>query len=220
MLANIGTTAAEFTNPGYLLSPAGAKQIGETAYNGAKSLVKPVYDTANAIKNVANNWRPWVPRDATRYYRIVGASGDAVEDAVASGVIRGPGAVPGRRAAVEAATKDPNTITLLSKQHDYPMFAKGKPWTGSTSRSRIDANKKPIIIRSKKDTGPIVWEESNKDFRHKGHKGIFRPNYYGDVNASPIKYFEYWEPKRFGYMKREFPIINPGEYGWGRLDMA
>lgn len=71
--------------------------------------------------------------------------------------------------------------------------------------SEVSHDSKPYVIRSKADTGHIVWEESNKDFRHKGHPGIFRPSYYGDVNASPTKYFEYYEPKRFGYLRKDFP---------------
>ena len=91
---------------------------------------------------------------------------------------------------------------MLPKAHDYPMFAKGHPWRGSTARRDTG---KPTVIRSKSDTGNIVWEESNKDFRHKGHAGIYRPRYNGDLNSAPTKYFEYWEPKRFGYVRRDFP---------------
>lgn len=167
-----------------------------------KPLIKP---TLSFIKDTEiTNWRPFVPQNPNRYYRIVGKTGDPIGDAIKSGVIRGPGAVPEQREALlSQVSSDPNKITLLPKAHDYPMFAKGKPWGGSTARLDFD---KPTIIRSKSDTGPIVWEESNIDFRHKGHAGIFRPTLNGDPNASPIQYFEYWEPKRFGYIRRDFPV--------------
>ena len=93
-------------------------------------------------------------------------------------------------------------------------FQKGKPWGGGTARRDFG---KPTIIRSKADTGPIVWEESNKQFWNKGCSGIFRPNYYGELNSAPIRYFEYWEPKRFGYIRRDFPVdTNPYHNLMGR----
>lgn len=46
------------------------------------------------------------------------------------------------------------------------------------------------------------------DFNHKGHKGIYRPSYYGDINAAPTQFFEYWEPKLLGYMRKDFPKSN------------
>lgn len=195
-----GSVLTDMTNPGYL-----------TPY----SLVEnSTIKAANAIEDVANNWRPWVPRDANRYYRIVGESGDPIGDAIQSGVVRGPGANPNARASMEATMKA-KPIKLAAKAHSYPMFSKGKPWEGSTSR--IDGKEKPIIIRSKADTGPVKWEESNVDFSHKGHKGIFRPNYYGELNSTPTRYFEYWEPKMFGYMRREFPVdTNPYHNLMGR----
>lgn len=187
----------------------------ETAINLAPliQMGKPIYETGKSVYSVAKNWRPSVPWDNNRYYRIVGKTGDPIGDAIESGVIRGPGAI---RKGIEAAYLEdkPNTITLLPKAHDYPMFAKGKPWRGGAARR--DSGK-PIIIRSKKDTGPIVWQESNKDFRHKGHNGIFRPTYYGELNSTPTKYFEYWEPMRLGYMRKDFPVdTNPYHNFMGR----
>ncbi len=172
-------------------------------------MAKPMYNAGKEAASFASNWRPFVPWNSNRYYRIVGETGNPIGDAIESGVIRGPGAVPGYREAVKNALRaDDNTITLLHKAHSYPMFSKGKPWGGSTARVAKDYSKKPTIIRSKSDTGPIVWEESNKHFNHKGHNGIYRPRYNGDLNAAPTKYFEYWEPRKFGYMRKDFPIDN------------
>lgn len=156
------------------------------------------------VPNHIGNWYPKVPNDPNRYYRIVGRGDiDPITDAMQSGVIRGPGKVPGYREAVDNlgdnAIIDLNTKgpRLLIKAHDYPMFAKGAPWKGSTSNV---TKGKPTIIRSKQNTGDIVWEESNVHFRHKGHSGIFRPTLNGDPNAAPSKYFEYFEPSKwFGY---------------------
>lgn len=151
--------------------------------------------------DLAKNWRPWVPNNANRYYRIVGKTGNPIGDAIDSGVIRGPGMNPNLDDALFAGQGRFD----LGKTYTYPMFSKGSPWKGGTARASEDFQEKPIIIRSKKDTGPIIWEESNKDFRHKGHDGIYRPSYYGDTNASPTQFFEYWEPRRFGYMRKDFP---------------
>lgn len=150
-----------------------------------------------------------VPNDPNRYYRIVGKSGDPIGDAIKSGVIRGPGATEELADATRKALRSNNEGRfLLTKAHEYPMFSKGKPWSGSTARAARDRGTKPIIIRSKSDTGPIVWEQSNIDFRHKGHNGIYRPNYYGDNNASPTQFFEYFEPLKIGYIRRDFPKSN------------
>jgi hypothetical protein len=94
----------------------------------------------------------------------------------------------------------------FGKSFDYPMFSKGFPWRGSTNGADSKGFR---VIRSKADTGPIKWEESNIDFRHKGHKGIFRPRYNGDLQASPTEYFEYWEPaKWFGWNRKNFTKVN------------
>lgn len=196
-----------------IIEPIEGNEISRVLYNIAnrpKGNITPlnlefdILTSLGGLKGLKSliNWRPLVPRDPNRYYRIVGTAGDPIGDAIKSGVIRGPGASQEARAAMQQLmTNEPNTITLLPKAHSYPMFSKGKPWNGSTSNI---TKGKPIIIRSKKDTGSIIWEESNKQFRHKGHKGIFRPNYNGDVNAAPIEYFEYWEPKKFGYVRKDF----------------
>lgn len=171
--------------------PGIAQRVGSSVMNAGKTAY-----------NYARNWRPFVPQNPNRYYRIVGETGDPIGDAIKSGVIRGPGAVPGLNEALRVRLQPgPNKIALRPKTYGYPMFGKGKPWSGSTSRMDFG---KPTIIRSKADTGPIVWEESNKDFNHKRHAGIFRPSYNGDVNASPTEYFEYWEPRKFGYMRKDF----------------
>lgn len=169
-------------------------------------LYKPAANVTKSGINYAKNWRPWVPETEGRYYRIVGNEGGPIEDAIESGVIRGPGANPNARQAMTTA-QTKNKLSLRPKAFGYPMFSKDKLWTGSTSRVSHDS--KPYVIRSKADTGPIVWEESNKDFSHKGHAGIFRPSYYGDINASPTKYFEYFEPKKIGYLRKDFPYEEP-----------
>lgn len=173
-----------------------------TFRNGISSIISDL--------NTASRWRPRVPNNPNRYYRMVGQSGDAIEDAIKSGVIRGPGARPKVESDISLAATVNNTgrLTLRQKQFEYPMFAKGHTWTGGTSRSAQDMTRKPIVIRSKEDTGPILWQESNIDFRHKGFPGIFRPSYYGDVNASPTQFFEYWKPAKIGYFKYEFPKSN------------
>lgn len=156
---------------------------------------KGIYDSSSkavqSVKNKAKDFTLKVPEDPNRYYRIVGETGNPIGDAIESGVIRGPGA-------------NPNAEGLF-KAHNYPMFAKGRPWEGSTAKQ---SGGKPIIIRSKENTGPIKWEESNVDFTHKGHNGIFRPNFYGDINAAPSQFFEYYEPKLIGYMRKDFPKSN------------
>lgn len=155
--------------------------------------IKRLADTKIEIENPFKNWTLRVPKDENRYYRIVGKTGNPIGDAIESGVIRAGGANPNLES------------DLLIKAHDYPMFSKGKPWQGTNSMAKGD---KGIIIRSKENTGPIKWEESNIDFKHKGHNGIFRPNYYGDNNAAPTQFFEYYEPRLIGYTKKEFPKSN------------
>lgn len=202
MLAqNIGGPewAWSLSNPGYFAGPLGFKLLSGSNFG-------------RELRNFIKNWRPSVPNDANRYYRIVGETGDPIGDAIESGVIRAGGANPKLQVPL-AEDEMVDMSTALLKPHDYPMFAKGRPWTGSTAR--VDEGK-PYIIRSKQDTGPIVWEESNKNFKHKGHAGIFRPNYFGDLNASPTTYFEWWEPKKLGYLRHEFPTSSQpkwlGEY--------
>ena len=138
----------------------------------------PLREKTSSVVNTIINWRPRIPSDASRYYRIVSDAGDPIGDAIETGAIRGLGLNPKAKAALmEASGKE---ISIVPKSHQYPMFTKGKP-----HEARISGGKKPIIIRSKKDTGPIVWEKTNVDFRHKGHAGIFRPNWFGDLNAAP-----------------------------------
>lgn len=195
---------------------AGGYLAGSLRVPKALSTLKNNASQISSTLNDVINWRPFVPYNPNRYYRIVGETGNPIGDAIESGVIRGPGAVPKYRETIAAQMQEasPNTIFLLPKAHDYPMFSKGKPWGGSTAR--LDFGK-PTVIRSKADTGPIVWEESNIDFRHKGHAGIYRPSYYGELNFAPTRYFEYWEPKRFGYVRRNFPTdTNPYHNFMGR----
>lgn len=179
-------------------------------YPPLKGGIGLINDAGNFIKN----WRLSVPKDANRYYRYVGD--DAIADYIESGVIRASGANPNfKRATVMVGNKP----IQLGKVFNYSMFSKGKPWEGSLSSSASTAGKKAKqlnILRSKVDTGPTIWEESNVDFSHKGHAGIFRPNYFGDLNATPTDYFEWWEPKKLGYLRHEFPTSSQpkwlGEY--------
>ena len=153
------------------------------------------------------NWRPFLPYNPNRYYRIVGSAenphGDAILDAYKTGIIRSNASSKG----ISVTTPDGKVRHYeIGKTFSYPMFSKGHVWRGSTN----GAGKKYRIIRSKADTGPIKWEESNIDFRHKGHKGIYRPSYYGEQNAAPAKYFEYWEPSKiFGWNRRDFVFPFP-----------
>lgn len=180
---------AEHVFPGWVEKLRGS-EWGNAVLNALDLYIAP--KMIKGTTKVVKDWRPWVPSNSNRYYRIVGKTGDPIGDAIETGTIRGPG-------------KNPNATGDLMKAHDYPMFSKGRTWQGSTSR--VDGGK-PIVIRSKKDTGPIVWEESTVDFGHKGHEGIYRPNWFGDLNGAPTKYFEYWIPQRFGYMRYNFPKSN------------
>lgn len=193
--------------------------IGEGALSGLMTMdlypvLKGGVGLVNDAANFARDFRFSVPKDANRYYRYVGD--DAIADYIRSGVIRASGANPNfQRPTVMFG----NRPVQLGKTFDYSMFSKGKPWEGSLSSSKNTQGKKAKqlnILRSKENTGDIVWEESNKDFRHKGHAGIFRPNYFGDLNATPTDYFEWWEPKKIGYLRHEFPTSSQpkwlGEY--------
>lgn len=163
-------------------------------------IVSPEFDILTGIRGLINTgYKLTLPKDTDRYYRIVGKSSDkskdAIADAIESGVIR-------------TKRKD-KTITLangktvqLGKQFDYPMFSKGQPWKGSNAAGTKNVN----YIVSKKGNSPIKWEESNIDFNHKNHAGIFRPNYNGNLNSTPAEYFEYYKslPFNLGYIKGNF----------------
>ena len=187
---------------------------------GAKSLGGDVLDITmslpflNRVRQLAgqglNNWRPFLPYNPNRYYRIVGSAknpnGDAILDANNTGVIRSRATGEG----VKFTTPDGKVHSIGKMGFDYPMFSKGSIWKGSTNGAGRDYR----VIRSKADTGPIKWEQSNVDFRHKGHSGIYRPSLYGQQNIAPVEYFEYWEPARFGWRRRDFtPFNNPKNLG-------
>lgn len=162
--------------------------------------VSAVNKTAQIIHN-ATNYRPFLPYNPNRYYRIVGLedaiNGDAILDANVTGVIRSKATGKG----ISFTTPDGKVHSIGKMGFDYPMFSRGRVWKGSTN----GAGEKYRVIRSKADTGPIKWEQSNVDFRHKGHAGIYRPSFYGHQNIAPVEYFEYWEPaKFFGWNRREF----------------
>lgn len=151
------------------------------------------------------NWRPFLPYNPNRYYRIVGSAknpqGDAILDANNTGVIRSKATGNG----IRFITPDGQVHQLGKTGFDYPMFSKGRIWRGTTN----GADKDFRVIRSKADTGPIKWEQSNVDFRHKGHNGIYRPSFYGQQNIAPTEYFEYWEPAKFGWKRRDFTTPPP-----------
>ena len=171
-------------------------------------IAKPMYDASKDAACFAANWKPFVPRNSKRYYGIVSETCNHIGDAIESGVIRGAGVVPRYQEALNAdLVADSNTVTIISKTHEYPMFSKGKPFGESTVRRDFG---KPTIVRSKSDTGPIVWQESNNELEQKGQSCIFTPSYYGELNSTPTRYFEYWEPQKIGYIRKNFPVdTNP-----------
>ena len=157
---------------------------------GLGSLVKRGIKTG--IKALYNKYpySPFIPLNPNRYYRIVGPkdaiSGDAIADAIDTGYLR-----TSSLANKFKFDPDPNTITLAAKVFDYMMFSKGAPWKGSSAAVGGKGSKR--IIRSKNNIDDRIWEQSNIDFRHKGHKGIFRPRYNGSLEQVPSEYFEYFE---------------------------
>lgn len=168
----------------------------------------------NRVRQIARqslgNWRPFLPYNSNRYYRIVGnaenPNGDAILDANNTGVIRSRATGRG----MSFTTPDGQVHSIGKMGFDYPMFSRGSIWKGSTNGTGRNYR----VIRSKADTGPIKWEQSNVDFRHKGHNGIYRPSLYGQQNVAPAEYFEYWEPARFGWRRKDFtPFSNPKNLG-------
>lgn len=136
-----------------------------------------------------------VPKNTNRYYRIVDKR--AIDDYISSRKIRSAQAA--KEAGVDTeGPKQAGRLLLKKKNHDYNMFSKGKPWQGGLATR--DKNK-PYILVSKENTGKTVWEQSNVDFGHKGHSGIYRPRYEGDLDATPAMYFDYYKPRLIGYTK-------------------
>ena len=139
-------------------------------------------------------WVLNVPKNPNRYYRIVDKR--AIDDYISSKKIRSAQAA--KESGVDTEGPKQAGRFLLKKNHDYNMFSKGEPWQGGlATRDKT----KPYILVSKENTGKTVWEQSNVDFRHKGHSGIYRPRYEGDLNATPSIYFDYYKPKLIGYTK-------------------
>ena len=188
-----------FNNNGksYTENVMSGEGTGDVAGNVAIDMLTPfaVGGTRSLAINTAKRfpYRLWIPRNSNKYYRIVGSptakAGDAIADANNTGFLRSSSL------ASSAEPIDKGAISLHPKTFDYLMFSKGKPWTGSTNGVGFGGhlNNGQRVIVSKADTGPIKWEESNVDFRHKGHKGIFRPNYNGNLEQIPTNYFEYYE---------------------------
>ena len=156
--------------------------LGSLAKQGIKTGIKALYNKYP--------YSPFIPLNPNRYYRIVGPkdaiSGDAIADAIDTGYLR-----TSSLANKFKFDPDPNTVTLAPKVFDYMMFSKGVPWKGSLAAVGGKGSKR--IIRSKNNIDDIIWEQSNIDFRHKGHKGIFRPRYNGSLEQVPSEYFEYFE---------------------------
>lgn len=175
----LGNTIVDFAVP--ILSGFSSK--------GAKSVFNFAKDLANGDLFTLSSMK-----DPNRYFRIVAKpgskTGDAILDATQTGIIR----------STDEFNSRASGVFLRSKNFGYPMFSKGEPWKGATAGA--DAGMGHIgdvrIIRSKEKTPGTVWEESNKDFRHKGHTGIFRPNYAGNINAAPASQYEWFE--RYGHM--------------------
>lgn len=189
-----GEPGLELADPEFELMNLG---LGSLVKRGIKTGIKALYDKYP--------YSPFIPLNPNRYYRIVGPkdaiSGDAIADAINTGYLR-----TSSLANAFKVNPDPNVITLGPKVFDYMMFAKGAPWKGSLASVGGKGSKR--IIRSKADIDDIIWEQSNIDFRHKGHKGIFRPRYNGSLEQIPAEYFEYFE-------KGTGPI---SKYFWKRHD--
>lgn len=189
-----GEPGLELADPEFELMNLG---LGSLVKRGIKTGIKALYNKYP--------YSPFIPLNPNRYYRIVGPkdaiSGDAIADAIDTGYLR-----TSSLANKFKFDPDPNTITLAPKVFDYMMFAKGAPWKGSLAAVGGKGSKR--IIRSKADIDDIIWEQSNIDFRHKGHKGIFRPRYNGSLEQIPAEYFEYFE-------KGTGPI---SKYFWKRHD--
>jgi hypothetical protein len=152
------------------------------------SIPLEIEGSAQVIKNLPE-FVLNVPKNSNRYYRYVGD--DAIKDYIKTKTIRSSSANPN--------FNPPKIEGLLRrKKYDYNMFSKGEPWSGSLNAS----NKRKLnILVSKENTGKTVWEQSNVDFGHKGHSGIWRPRYEGDLNATPVMYFDYYKPRLIGYTK-------------------
>ena len=175
----VGEPGLELADPEFELMNLG---LGSLAKRGIKTGIKALYNKYP--------YSPFIPLNPNRYYRIVGPkdaiSGDAIADAIETGYLR-----TSSLANKFKFDPDPNTITLAPKVFDYMMFSKGVPWKGSLAAVGGKGSKR--IIRSKNNIDDIIWEQSNIDFRHKGHKGIFRPRYNGSLEQVPSEYFEYFE---------------------------
>ena len=175
----VGEPGLKLEDPEFELMTLG---LGSLAKQGIKTGIKALYNKYP--------YSPFIPLNSNRYYRIVGPkdaiSGDAIADAIETGYLR-----TSSLANKFKFDPDPNTITLGPKVFDYMMFSKGAPWKGSLAAVGGKGSKR--IIRSKDNIDDIIWEQSNIDFRHKGHKGIFRPRYHGSLEQIPSVYFEYFE---------------------------
>ena len=175
----VGEPGLKLADPEFELMNLG---LGSLAKRGIKTGIKALYNKYP--------YSPFIPLNPNRYYRIVGPkdaiSGDAIADAIETGYLR-----TSSLANKFKFDPDPNTITLAPKVFDYMMFSKGAPWKGSLAAVGGKGSKR--IIRSKNNIDDIIWEQSNIDFRHKGHKGIFRPRYNGSLEQVPSEYFEYFE---------------------------
>lgn len=217
MLANIGTTAAEFTNPGYLLSPAGAKQIGETAYKGLQKL-KPTFGYIRGGNTVGTKLYSGIdpaimggksepPVKMVRLYRATGTNGQF--EASPDGTVEFAGqwfttntkkpqmyASATVKRAKRSGIENPIELQYI----DIPETELAQYKAANILKNRTDVEYEPledylIPLDYPRQRVPLV-----------GYTG----NYLQDV-------------------RMELPVLNQSaqdaaiardEYGWGRLDMA
>lgn len=196
MDAQTAMDLAALAAPAYGVVKNGAKVAKDARYGINNELNDPDsrLNMFFANHNVElGDWSLGVPKKEGRYIRIVGEPdyryGDAIQDANETGVIRSKAIRPKKTQRFQ-----------LIKKFDYPMFTRGETWEVNPDKYQHNAR----LIRSKADTGATVWEESNKDFIHKGHKGIFRPVYDGDLQSFPTRYAEWWDRPNIGPMKNRW----------------
>ena len=162
-----------FTNPGYYLGGLSRFNVGHPLGYYAK-LEKP-----------------------NRYYRYVGR--DAIEDANKTGFLRSS------RLYNEEPMGAPivnSSIPLLRKTFDYMMFSKDRQWNGGLNAVKGNGALR-VIATDKSATPNFKWEQSNIDFNHKGHEGIYLPVENGRKDLVSTDGFHYYEPlfgnSRLGY---------------------
>lgn len=176
-MGNAGITSNEFAKK-YPTASFAINTLFDLGVHGINSTLSDGSPHPYEPKIIAEN-RPG------RYFRWVGENTNPLGDMKETGVVRSK-----MNQVIVGYAPDGEPI-LMGKQFPYPMFGKNHVWYGSTAKSGKNPS---AIIRSKSNTGDIVWEKSLKDFNHKGHAGIYRPKYNGDLQSAPAKYFDYLSP--------------------------